>query len=239
MRLTGPDDIHHNEFTTDLAVSEDGCRMEESDHTFEWWYFDSVLDDGSTCVVSFLNKRPFITTPLAPMVQINISPPESSPVIASQTNYPVSQYERSPDHCKVRIGPSQVEGDLQTYQLHAEDAGTQVVVDLSYTTVVPGFRVGPRLSAQQMATMWLGEQVVIPLGSVEGTLTYNGSTHTVQGTGYHDHQWGGLTIPPPPPPAPQPPAYPLPTDWYWGRANAGDHALMFPRCWGRRARRAP
>jgi hypothetical protein len=42
------------------AVWEDGMRTDGSKNTFEWWYFDLELDDGSKLVISFFTK-PFST----------------------------------------------------------------------------------------------------------------------------------------------------------------------------------
>ena len=55
----------------------------------------------------------------------------------------------------------------------------------------------------------------IPFGSVEGTLTYDGQTHAVHGTGYHDHNWGNVALPA------------VMDHWYWGRAHIGDYTLIF------------
>ena len=37
---------------------EDGLRTAAADGTFEWWYFDAHLDDGSTVTVEFHTKPP-------------------------------------------------------------------------------------------------------------------------------------------------------------------------------------
>jgi hypothetical protein len=36
-------------WSTDLAVKEDGQRVALTDDNFEWWYFDTIMEDGSTC----------------------------------------------------------------------------------------------------------------------------------------------------------------------------------------------
>jgi hypothetical protein len=37
---------------------EDGLRTAATDGTFEWWYFDAHLDDGSTVTAEFHTKPP-------------------------------------------------------------------------------------------------------------------------------------------------------------------------------------
>jgi predicted secreted hydrolase len=47
------------------------------------------------------------------------------------------------------------------------------------------------------------------------TLTYDGQTLKVTGTGYHDHNWGNLSLPN------------VINHWYWGRAQFGEYTLIF------------
>ena len=106
-------------WTTDLAVKEDGRRVALVDSTFEWWYFDTIMDDGSTCVVNFLSKRPFLPGPTAPILQFNIGTP-SGKYLQSEASLPASTYSAAADHCDVTVGNSWVKGDLHTYTIHAE-----------------------------------------------------------------------------------------------------------------------
>src|SRR6202171_5370129 len=39
-----------------VARWEDGARTDNRRGTYEWWYFDAHLDDGSSLVVVFMNK---------------------------------------------------------------------------------------------------------------------------------------------------------------------------------------
>ncbi|MCF6334216.1 MAG: polysaccharide deacetylase family protein, partial [Spirochaetales bacterium] len=55
----------------------------------------------------------------------------------------------------------------------------------------------------------------IPYGTVAGTLRYNGETIAVEGTGYHDHNWGNIRLDK------------IKTQWYWGRAKIGEYTLIF------------
>lgn len=210
-------------WTTDLAQQEDGQRVEVTEDSFEWWYFDTILDDGSTCVVTFFSKVPFVPGPPSPILQLNISPPQG-PYQQQQVFLPPASYSASPTHCAVTMGTSWVTGDLRSYELYAEADG--LAAHLVLRDIVPGWRTGPFVPPEQAAQQPLAEQVVIPSGVAEGTLMYDGRLHRVTGSCYHDHQWGsarawaagaaGARV----------------TSWYWGRARAGDHAIVFAQVLG-------
>lgn len=216
-------------WTTDLAPYEDGRRVKVTDKTFEWWYFDTIMEDGSTCVVTFFSKPPFAVSPLQPFLELNISTPKGKYYQAEAVN--PGRFSAATDRCKVIMGPNRVvdkKGDLRTYKLVAEaksDSGELLKADLLFEDWVPGWRTGPYLPPDEAAKLWLGEQIVIPSGTVRGTLTYGGKPHEVKGTCYHDHQWGGG--------APQMQEGLSVTSWYWGRARAGDHSIVFAQILGR------
>ena len=52
-----------------------------------------------------------------------------------------------------------------------------------------------------------------------GTLTYDGQTVEVEGSGYHDHNWGNA------------PMNNVLSEWYWGRGEVGDIAVVFVTVW--------
>ena len=224
-------DVPSQDFSNDLAQSEDGVRLVETDTTFEWWYFDTVMDDGSTCVMSFLNKEPFCQGGLSPTLLLNISRP-GEPLIAVEQAEPSASYSAALDHCDVRMGAQSVSGDLRTYVIHTEvvtTGGVDVVVDLTLNRTVPSYRVGPFKTPEMCALQWLGEQVIIAAGTVEGTMTIGGVATGVNGSCYHDHQWGGQSVPCAAGGAPEMRHANglIPSSWYWGRAQIDGHAMVF------------
>jgi hypothetical protein len=56
-----------------VAPWEDGARTDNRRGTYEWWYFDSHLDDGSSLVVVFVNKDlASPNDPLTPTIRIDL-----------------------------------------------------------------------------------------------------------------------------------------------------------------------
>jgi hydroxyneurosporene synthase CrtC len=201
----------------DIAGWEDGFRTRPGGSgTFEWWYFDAVLDDGSTLVINFMVKDfrtgRGINQPAAPIVTFELDRPDGSHV--ERTSPPHrDDYAFASDRCDLRVGANTFAGDLNTYRIHVDIDG--VVADVTLTGKVPSWRPEtghilfgdgtPRYFA------WLPS---VPQGSVEVTLTMDGVTQTLTGQGYHDHNWGDANM------------AQLMNHWYWARAQIDDYTVI-------------
>ena len=200
-----------------VAVWEDGYRAHDDEaHTFEWWYFDMELDDGSTLVTTFSNK-PHTDPhgPLQPSVLVIYRAPDGTRMRVNPQS-PAEDFHAATDRCDVRIGASTVSGDLATYQLHLEVE--DLVADLTLTRRAPSWRPGAGMSyfnAEQ--TTYMGWVVAVPYGEVSGTITKGGQTRQVTGSGYHDHNWGNELM------------SAMLDHWYWGRAHIGDYTVVYVR----------
>lgn len=96
-----------------VAVWEDGFRTAEAaDHSFEWWYFDMQLDDGSTLVATF-NTQPSSTPdgPLDPSVLLIYHGPDGTR-IRNDGHVSADEFSAADEGCDVRIGANTVQGDL-------------------------------------------------------------------------------------------------------------------------------
>ena len=210
----GDEILAHEGLTAEVAEWEDGLRADPGPGYYEWWYFDAHFDDGSTAVVvymtkSLLNRR----APLDPHIQLTITTPDGRKMMAFPA-FPPTEFSASRERCDVSIGPNWVRGDLHRYELHV--AADNLAADLVFTGRVPPWRPGsgkayysPDLS---LYSAWLP---AIPFGDVEGTLSYDGERHQVQGNGYHDHNWGNVDL------------GNVMSYWYWGRAHVGDFTTIF------------
>lgn len=210
----GPEFLRREGLEPELALWEDGLRGDTGPGTFEWWYFDAHFDDGSTAVIIYLTK-PLLqrTDPLTPTVQLTITRPDGQKLHDFPV-YPPGQFRAERDRCDVAIGPSWVRGDLRRYELHAEGKGLSA--DLVFSGYVPPWRPGAgKFYYDEALTRYFGWLLPIPFGYVEGTVTYDGRTRQVSGTGYHDHNWGNIGL------------NEVMSHWYWGRAHVGDYSLIF------------
>jgi hypothetical protein len=194
---------------------EDGYRAASAaDSTFEWWYFDCQFDDGSTLVVTFSNKpHTSPAGPLAPTVLVIRQHPDGSrthvePVFAA------GDFAAATDHCDVRIGANTVTGDLDTYRLHLEVDG--LTADVEIERKAPSWRPGAGITYfDSHKKHYLAWVVPVPYGTVSARITEGGTTRTLQGSAYHDHNWGNHLM------------GSFLDHWYWGRAHLGDYTLVY------------
>ncbi|HEY5532514.1 MAG TPA: hypothetical protein VIK22_11015 [Candidatus Anoxymicrobiaceae bacterium] len=197
-----------------VELWEDGYRTASQPDAFEWWYFDSEFEDGSTAVVVFSTKpmtKPH--DPLTPALQIIMKTPEGKRDFISIEHTP-NEFNGSVDSCDVSMGKSRIKGDLDGYEVHAQAGNSKV--DLVFTRGAPSWRPGPGITyMDRKKTKYFAWVVAVPYGKVEGELTYEGKTWNVTGTGYHDHNWGNIG-----------PGMAL-DHWYWGRAHVGDFSVIF------------
>jgi hypothetical protein len=200
--------------TADVAVWEDGLRTGGAPGTFEWWYFDGHFGDGSTVIITF-NTKPMhaLAGPLAPKVDLWLTRPDGRQT-HSVIEYHAGTFSAATDRCDVRIGPNRASGDLANYTVHAEGDG--VAVDLTLARVVSSWRPGTgKIYYDEERTHYFAWLPSVPYGVVQATLTYDGSSHQVDGAGYHDHNWGNVSLPD------------VVHHWYWGRAHVGNYSVIF------------
>jgi hypothetical protein len=193
---------------------EDGWRTSSQPDAFEWWYFDAQFADGSTAVITFSTK-PMTKRkgPLTPTVMVIVKPKDGKRE-SSSTVYEPGDMTAVTELCDVRIGPSRVQGDLRSYELHAESG--DLSVDLEIAGVAPPWRPGAAVSYFNSAkTRYFAWVVPVPYGTATGTVGSAAGSRSVSGTVYHDHNWGNAGL------------GNMIDHWYWGRAHVGDFSLIF------------
>ena len=196
-----------------IAVWEDGLRTVTAAGSYEWWYFDAHLDDGSSLVIVFYTKNPLSPDrPLEPFVAVHLDRPGIAP-LAFEIHHPEALFFASSENCDVRLGDNFIRGDLQRYQIHVEHE--DAVIDVTLTGVVPSWRpetghllFGPH---DEHFFAWLP---AVPSGTTSVTLSTRGRREKLEGIGYHDHNWGDVAM------------NRVINHWYWGRAQAGPFSII-------------
>jgi hypothetical protein len=93
--------------------------------------------------------------------------------------------------------------------------GPDLALDLTLTSGSTPWRPGAGAiafgAADEATFHWLPS---VPQGRVQGTLRTPAGATTLEGSGYHDHNWGNAAL------------QTLVHDWYWGRAQVGPYSLI-------------
>ncbi|MGI6229397.1 MAG: lipocalin-like domain-containing protein [Tractidigestivibacter sp.] len=183
---------------------------------WEWWYFDSILDDGSQAVAQFFTKaglRKANVATDAPGVTVQLTRPDGTEKKVC-IDYKPEECSYGSDKCDVHMGRSEFVGDFKTYHIVTEEKDG-VALDLTLTSRSKPYRPGSAyfgFEGDEYFT-WL---CCVPQGEVSGTVTMDGQTREVHGTGYHDHQWGNNSY-----------VHEW-NHWVWARQSFGDYsALVF------------
>jgi hypothetical protein len=192
---------------------EDGMRTDGSPGTYEWWYFDAHLDDGTRLVVVFQTKQfTDLDKPISPVIRIDLTLPGGT-LLQQMVEPDAETFSASAESCEVHIGDSVFAGDLHTYTIRAR--AKEVEVDITLTTQVPAWRpeTGYWLFGDQGERYfaWLPS---VPQGRVSATYRIGNRSRSATGVGYHDHNWGNGSMPD------------LIHHWYWARGAAGPYSVI-------------
>jgi hypothetical protein len=197
-----------------VELWEDGMRTSGDRGSYEWWYFDAHLEDGSSLVVTFYTKwilQP--KGPEAPMVIVNLDRP-GRPTRQVTVHSTPEQFRASKERCDVELKGCYFRGDLHTYQIKVVDENLTVEAEL--VGEVPSWRPATGFTyfgaRDEHTFAWMP---AVPQGKVTVTLTEkNSAPETLTGVGYHDHNWGDVVM------------SKLLNHWYWGRAQAGPYSVI-------------
>jgi len=196
-----------------IAEWEDGIRTDTTSGTYEWWYFDTYLEDGAKLVVVFYTKD-FATPerPLEPMITIDLDLPDGRH-INKRTTFDATEFQASSQGCDVRIGNNHFQGNLHDYSIKATVEEIMVNIQLHSLTEAWRPETGVLLygAQEEKNFCWLPS---VPYGSVTVTYSIGTDLHQTTGTGYHDHNWGNT------------PLISLVNNWYWGRGKLGPYAFI-------------
>lgn len=195
--------------------AENGAHAPAGRGHFEHWYFDARCDDGHI-LVGFLQTSELITK--RPGVELHVYRPDGTR-LEIRKPYPKAACRASTERCDVRVGhnfahvvPDPDPTGLPTHVVHLEEDGIRF--DLSFRSTVEPWQpgVGRSRFGERDFFAWI---VAAPRAEVTGSVTIEGHTFDVHGTGYHDHNWGIGFMPR------------IVARWYWGRIYAEDYTLVY------------
>lgn len=211
------DDLHYQQMglvRNEVQLWEDGSRVDGKRGHYEWWYFDSHYPDGTVLVIFFFSKHPIaVNGGLNPIATLELTLPNgqkfSEEVVAT-----VQQSHYSKTQCDVKIGDSFCKGDLKHYDVVFKGKNISATLTLDGTIDAWRSQTGSIFfgNREQHYFAWLP---AIPEGVAVADVCYDGGkTLHLVGSGYHDHNWGNVSM------------LKLMHHWYWGRAKIGNYKVI-------------
>jgi hypothetical protein len=119
-------------------------------------------------------------------------------------------------YANVTMGDSWARGDLNTVKVHYAETKNGLGADLVFQSAAPATRFGSGSGTwyfDPSLTRFSATNDPMPFAKVHGNLTYGGQSHSVEGTGYIDKQWGTVN---------------WNTDydgWYWSTGHYGNYTI--------------
>ncbi|MBR2070874.1 MAG: hydroxyneurosporene dehydrogenase [Clostridia bacterium] len=213
-----PDDDYHYQkmgLTKDVVqIWEDGARVDGKKGSYEWWYYDSHFPDGTIMVIFFYSKSPIaVDGPIKPMATIELTLPDGT-LYSEEVHATIDQSYYAKDKCHVKVGDCYTIGDLKHYDVVFK--GKTISAKLTLDGTIPAWR-------SQTGSIFFGDKEehyfawlpAIPEGVAVADVVYDGGKLLhLEGTGYHDHNWGNISM------------LKLMHHWYWGRAKIGDYKVI-------------
>jgi hypothetical protein len=196
---------------------EDSIRLNPAEPNIEWWYFDSLLDDGAKLAITFCNKDPGARghQPLVPLIEIDLDMPDGRRLM-KYGRFKEAEFEASRDGCDVHIGNFRFTGDLHEYTITS--AAEDVSADVRLEGMTESWRpeTGHILfgAEDEDFLAWL---IAVPMGKVTATYHIGSEVHESTGLGYHDHNWCNQ---------PYMQMGHMLDHWFWGRGRAGPYSFV-------------
>lgn len=211
------DDLHYEKMglrRDKVELWEDGARVGGAKGEYEWWYYDSHYPDGTVLVIFFYSKMPIaVDGPIKPIASIELTLPDGTK-FSEEVFATVKESHYAKDKCDVKIGECWCQGDLKHYDVVFRGKKMSSVLTLDGTI---------RSWRSQTGSIFFGDNEehyfawlpAIPEGKAVADVTYDNGKHLhLEGSGYHDHNWGNISM------------LKLMHHWYWGRAKIGDYKVI-------------
>lgn len=194
-----------------VAVWEDGLRTSGKEGEFEWWHYDAQMTDGTTITITFFTNDPTAgSAGFSPCVQVDMTNPDGTQ-INDRLLFDAENCYFSPKHCHIRMGINQFMGDLDQYRIYVRTSKLTAKITLKSRTKPWRPATGFQQYGDDGYFAWLP---AVSEGATEADIVINGQEKHYHGTGYHDHNWGNVSL------------ISILHHWYWGRAKIGPYTAI-------------
>ena len=183
---------------------------------YEWWYLDAAFDNGYSMSAAWQIVDPsFIgNTEETRLLMFAIYDPAGKKT-SVDVPFDAKDISASKAHCDVTMGTNYLKGSTSRYDMEFRDK--DLGCKLTFESVTEAFRSPPDGVSHftEQPDRWIGWVIAQPRARVTGTLILNGKEIPVNGTGYHDHNWGNVAL------------TAMYKYWYWGRIFLPDYTFIY------------
>ena len=211
------DDLHYEKMglkRDTVEIWEDGSRVSGKRGEYEWWYNDAHFPDGTVLVIFYYLKSPVaVDGPIKPFATMELNLPDGRK-FSEEVYAKLEESHYAKDKCDVKIGDCHISGDLKHYDIVFEGKTMSARMTLDGTVRAWRSQTGSIFfgDKEEYYFAWLP---AIPEGKAVADITYDGGkTMHLEGSGYHDHNWGNISM------------LKLMHHWYWGRAKIGEYKVI-------------
>ena len=211
-------ELQSNEYGKDVQLYEDAMRTNDKFGEYEWWYFDSKLNDGSV-IVAYFWKITNPANPFGDIYYIGVNYNKSDGTEYKKIKFfnekgpfkdDIKISKKSPD---VKFANNIFKGDLENYRIRIDSKDFDGFgFDIILKSTIPSYRPQDGIiNAGDDYFAWLA---AVPNGEVSGTLEFKGEEFSISGKGYHDHNWGNV------------PLQKLFDNWLWFRGTVDQYTII-------------
>ena len=198
-----------NELGPTVQKWEDGLRTSGENGELEWWYFDAKFNDGSLFVCYFYKIHPIKNIYF---IGMNYNNPDGEELFLMKF-FNEEDVHFAKDSCNVSMGDNYFRGNLKEYEIYLTDQdfegfGIQIKLNSNLKPYRPQDGI---IKAGEDYFAWLA---AVPNGVAKAKIFRKGKTLEVQGSGYHDHNWGNT------------PLQKLFENWGWFRGESGEYTVI-------------
>jgi predicted secreted hydrolase len=193
----------------DITLEDDAFHGRGELPYVEWWYFDAKLNNGYSLTLGIhvidIFTKGIVTT------RLNLYY-EGTALVKNYEKYFLRDFSASSETPSVYISGNQIiKGTYDTMNKSFLYTVTMTVpgssINLQFLGTTQGWK-----QQQQTGDWWV---VVLPQAEVTGTITIEDTTINVNGTGYHDHNWGIS------------PWIAWRFGWFWGTCHSSSYTITW------------
>jgi len=196
-----------------LSPDDDGVHPDASPFYLEWWYFDVLLPDDSALAFVFHLTDLLRPASKSGSLSTMVFHPGRQPY-AQFTRFARREIAASSFRCDIGMGANRCWlDDAGVYHVSVNDG--VVEAEIAFESLTAGWKPGSGRIEFGRRGRFFAWVVPQPLAQARGFVRVGGVRREIDGIGYHDHNWGTVSL------------IDALSAWSWGRIYADDWVVVY------------